>query len=99
MFNFTFDEDKMEALFIQELNKRLDKLEHQSLLMDSGQLCQYLNLCWSTIEKEFLSDPEFPCLRYGRKWLFPRDEVDEYIKKWAEGYRIGGKGRRRRSIS
>ncbi|SFC42807.1 Helix-turn-helix domain-containing protein [Bacillus sp. UNCCL81] len=99
-FKFDFDEKKMEELFVKEMNERLDKLEHQSLLMDSQQLCEYLQLCWVTIDKEFLYDPEFPSLRYGRKWLFPRDEVEVYVKnKWIDRYRFGGKKKKNTIIN
>ncbi|NRD80214.1 helix-turn-helix domain-containing protein [Bacillus sp. BRMEA1] len=102
MFNFTFDYDEklMEELFLQEIQKQLDKFEQRSLLMDSHQLCDYLKLSWVTIEKEFLYDPDFPSLRYGRKWLFPRDEVESYVKnQWMDRYRFGGKKKKTSKIN
>jgi excisionase family DNA binding protein len=83
MLEIKLDDDEVKALFLAEVKSRLDKIESQALLMNSKQLCKYLSLSWPTVEKVFLSDPNFPRIRLGSKWLFPRKEVERYIDIWA----------------
>lgn len=90
MIEFKFDEEEMKALYMEEVQKRLDKIESQTLLLNSKQLCKMLSLSWVTVQKIFLSDPTFPSIRVGSKWLFPRKEVERYIEIWSD--RIKKKG-------
>ena len=82
MIEIKLDDEEVKALFLAEVKLRLDKIELEALLMNSKQLCKYLSLSWPTIEKVFLSDPNFPRIRIGSKWLFPRKEVERYIDIW-----------------
>jgi excisionase family DNA binding protein len=82
MIEIKLDDEEVKALFLSEVKSRLDKIELEALLMNSKQLCKYLSLSWPTIEKVFLSDPNFPRIRIGSKWLFPRKEVERYIDIW-----------------
>lgn len=83
MIEIKLDEDEMKSIYLAEIQKRLDQIEFQSLLMDSKQLCKMLSLSWPTIEKLFIRDPKFPKLRVGTKWLFNRNEVQQYIDQWS----------------
>ncbi|MEW4231642.1 helix-turn-helix domain-containing protein [Priestia megaterium] len=85
MLEIKLDDEELKSLFLNEVNMRLDKIELEALLMNSKQLCKYLSLSWPTIEKVFLSDPKFPKIRIGSKWLFPRKEVESYIDIWTIG--------------
>lgn len=76
------NEESLKELYLLEVQKRLEKLEMDTMLMNSKQLCKMLNLSWPTIEKLFLRDPNFPSIRVGKKWVFNRKEVQEYIDSW-----------------
>lgn len=84
------NEESLKELYLLEVQKRLEKMEMDTMLMDSKQLCKMLNLSWPTIEKLFLNDPNFPSIRVGKKWLFNRREVQEYIDHWSEYIREQG---------
>ncbi|WML46445.1 helix-turn-helix domain-containing protein [Neobacillus sp. PS3-40] len=92
MIDIKFNEDELKALYLEEVQKRLDKIELQSLLMDSKQLCRMLSLSWPTVEKMFLRDPNFPSIRIGSKWLFNRREVERYINLWSIEIKKKSKG-------
>lgn len=83
MIDIQVNEDELKSLYLAEVQKRLDKIEFQSMLMDSKQLCKMLSLSWPTVEKVFLRDPNFPKIRVGSKWLFNRKEVQAYVDKWS----------------
>ncbi|TCP19736.1 hypothetical protein EV207_15921 [Scopulibacillus darangshiensis] len=63
MLEIKLDDEELKALYLAEVQKRLDKIELQSMLMDAKQLCKMLSLSWPTVEKLFLSDPNFPSIR------------------------------------
>lgn len=44
------DDEQLKDLYLAEVQKRLDKLEVESLLMDSKKLCKFLSLSWPTVE-------------------------------------------------
>ncbi len=83
MIEIKLDKEELKAMYLAEVQKRLDQIEFESILMDSKQLCKMLSLSWPTIEKLFLRDPNFPKLRVGTKWLFNRHEVQQYIDQWS----------------
>lgn len=83
MIEIKLDEKELKAIYLAEVQKRLDQIEFESLLMSSKQLCKMLSLSWPTVEKEFLRDPNFPKIRIGTKWLFNRSEVQQYINRWS----------------
>lgn len=84
------NEESLKELYLAEVQKRLEEMEMDTMLMDSKQLCTTLSLSWPTIEKLFLHDPRFPSIRIGKKWVFNRKEVQEYIDSWSGGIREQG---------
>lgn len=86
MFNADY-ENELKTIFLKEIQKRLDawepELVEQVNLMDMKELCRMLSLSRPTVEKLFIYNPDFPSMRVGKKWLFPRKEVEEYIKRWS----------------
>jgi excisionase family DNA binding protein len=83
LIEIKLDETELKELYLSEVQKRLDKIELETMLMDSKQLCKMLSMSWPTVEKTFLSDRNFPSIRLGSKWLFNRKQVNEYIDRWS----------------
>jgi len=84
------NEESLKELYLMEVQRYLEKLKMDTILMDSKQLCKELSFSWPTIEKLFLSDPNFPKMRIGKKWIFNREEVQEYINVWSTEIRERG---------
>lgn len=82
LIQLSLNEEELKELYLTEVQKHLKKVEHETMLIDSKQLCKTLNLSWPTIEKIFLKDPNFPKIRVGKKWIFSRKEVENYIDVW-----------------
>ena len=82
MLNISLDENELKKLYLEEVQKRLDEIEEQALLIETKELCKMLSLSRPTVEKLFIFNPEFPAIRMGRKWLFHRKEVEQYIGRW-----------------
>ncbi|WP_404459350.1 helix-turn-helix domain-containing protein [Sutcliffiella horikoshii] len=90
MLNITLDENELKKLYLEEVRKRVEGIEEQMLLIDIKELCKMLSLSRPTVEKLFIYNPKFPAMRVGKKWLFNRKEVEEYIKRWSIDVRKNG---------
>lgn len=90
MFNISLDEDELKKLYLDEIRKRVDEIENQMALIDTKELCKMLSLSRPTVEKLFIYNPDFPSMRVGKKWLFNRKEVEEYINRWSIDVRKKG---------
>jgi excisionase family DNA binding protein len=90
IIQLSLNEEGLKALFIQEVKKHLEKFEKEAILLDSKDLCKVLRLSWPTVEKIYLQDPNFPSIRIGKKWLFNREKVKEYIDQWSDEIRERG---------
>lgn len=90
LFQLSLNEEELKKIYLTEVQKHLKKIEMDTLLMDSKQLCKMLSLSWPTVEKLFLYDPNFPSIRIGKKWVFSRKAVQEYIDRWCSDVREKG---------
>ncbi|MDO8223941.1 hypothetical protein [Bacillus cabrialesii] len=59
MVEIKLNDEELKELYLAEVQKRLDSIELQSMLMDTKQLCKTLSLSWPTVEKLFLVNPNF----------------------------------------
>ncbi|WP_026567871.1 helix-turn-helix domain-containing protein [Bacillus sp. UNC41MFS5] len=90
MLNISLDENELKKLYLEEVRKRVDEIGEQMMLIDTKELCKMLSLSRPTVEKLFIYNQDFPSMRVGKKWLFPRKEVEEYIKRWSIDVRKKG---------
>ncbi|WP_216831007.1 helix-turn-helix domain-containing protein [Alkalihalobacterium elongatum] len=90
MLNISLDESELKKLYLEEVRKRVEEIEEDMFLIDSKELCRMLSLSRPTVEKLFIYDPNFPSMRVGKKWLFNRQEVKEYINRWSKDVRKKG---------
>lgn len=83
MIDIRVNEEELKALYQEEIRKSIEKIQLESLLMDSKQLCKMLSLSWPTVEKLFISNPDFPYMKVGNKWIFNREDVQLFINRWS----------------
>lgn len=82
MINVQVDENVIEKRFIEELNKRLDRIEQNRTLWDTNELKRHTCMSWNTIQEKFFYDPRFPKHKIGGKWYFPAKESEEFLLMW-----------------
>lgn len=90
MFNISLDENELKKMALEEFRKRMEEIEEDMFLIDTKELCKLLSLSRPTVEKLFIYNPDFPSIRVGKKWLFNRQEVKEYINRWSIDVRKKG---------
>ncbi|EJQ46810.1 Uncharacterized protein BWINRASL_04479 [Bacillus mycoides] len=67
MFDIKIDERKIEELFLEEVRKRLDQIEHRKTLWDMKELCKQASMSENTIKEKFFYDERFPKYKIGGK--------------------------------
>ncbi|MBU9722164.1 MULTISPECIES: helix-turn-helix domain-containing protein [Bacillaceae] len=90
MLNISLDENELKKLALEEVRKRVEEIEEDMFLIDTKELCKLLSLSRPTVEKLFIYNPDFPSMRVGKKWVFNRQEVKEYITRWSIDVRKKG---------
>lgn len=53
-------------------------------LLSSKELCKYLNMSWSTVQKYFFHLDNFPKKKVGNKWYFQQHQVDKFLNQYFE---------------
>lgn len=82
VLTINLDEKEIEQRFLEELRKRLDKIENTKTFWDMKTLCKQTCLSENTIKERFFYDSRFPKYKVGGKWLMPAKETEEFLLKW-----------------
>ncbi|OMP68697.1 hypothetical protein [Domibacillus epiphyticus] len=87
MIEISIDEKRVEELYKKAVEEKLEKIEHDRLLMSSKDLQKYLGLSYPTLSELFFHDPDFPIIRVGTRMLFYKPEIDVFIDGWVDEVR------------
>jgi hypothetical protein len=90
MINIEVDQEKFEEIFKQKVDEYLKTVETESFFMTFQELSNYLNMSNVSIREFLLWREDFPKIRLGSKWLFPRKEVTVFMEKYIEEVREAG---------
>lgn len=78
------DDNVIDGMIREELQKRLNHLEHRYTFWDIEELCRQTHMSLNFIKDTFFFDPRFKKFQVGRKWLFPAKETEEFLLMWLE---------------
>lgn len=90
MIQIELNEEELKEIYIKMVEQRLTELEAETFFLDSKQLQKFTGMGWNSIVTHLLSDPNFPSLKLGKKWIFPRHEVEKYLQRYYEAVRDSG---------
>ncbi|PUB18239.1 helix-turn-helix domain-containing protein [Paenisporosarcina sp. OV554] len=91
MINLQLDENLLEQIYKEKVDDYLKSVEKESMFMTFNDLVKYLNMSNVSIREYILWRNDFPKIRLGRKFLFPRKEVANFMEKYLEEVRaVGG---------
>jgi len=91
MIELKLDEGLLEQIFKEKVDDYLKSVEKESMFMTFNDLVKYLNMSNVSIREFLLWRDDFPKIRLGAKWLFPRNEVADFMQKYLEEVRaVGG---------
>lgn len=83
MFAIKIDERKIEELFLEEIRKRLEQIEHRKTLWDMKELCKQTSMSENTIKDKFFYDERFQNIRQVESDIFQQQKqrVFAYVDK------------------
>jgi hypothetical protein len=84
MIKIQVNEAEIKALYQNEIQKHLERLDNEVTFWDTKELQRQTNMSWNTIKEYFFHDPKFPKFKLNQKWYFPAKECREFLLKWAE---------------
>ncbi|WP_203363050.1 group-specific protein [Bacillus sp. REN10] len=84
MIQIQVDQKELKKLYLEEIQKRLDQIDHSVTFWDTKELKRQTNMSWNTIQDMFFHDPRFPKFNTGNKWYFPAKECRAFLIRWAE---------------
>lgn len=84
MIQIKVDEQKLEELYLQEIQKRLEKIEAKTLFWDRKELMKQTKMGWNAILENFFYHPDFPKQKIGSKWYFPAAKTEAFLTNWLE---------------
>ncbi|MCR1833109.1 group-specific protein [Oceanobacillus caeni] len=84
MFQIQVDQDELKQIYLEEIQKRLNKIELEITFWDTKELKRQTNMSWNTIQDKFFHDPDFPKFNTGGKWYFPAKECRAFLERWAK---------------
>jgi phage pi2 protein 07 len=82
MINIEIDEKIIEQKLLEEIRKRIDKIEQSRTFWDMKELCRQTCMSENNIKDKFFYDPRFPKYKVGAKWMFPAKECEEFLLMW-----------------
>ncbi len=87
MFQIQVDQDELKQIYLDEVQKRLERIELDVTYWDAKELRRQTNMSWNTMQDKFFHDLDFPKFKVGSKWYFPAKECRAYLEQWARDNR------------
>src|SRR5699024_5462436 len=78
MLNVEEDEKTVKAMMQQAINERENELEKEKYFLTYNELSAYLNISKPVIEDRLIKNG-MKFYKVGSKYLFKRDEVDQFL--------------------
>ena len=88
LLKITFDEDRAEAIFREEIRKSINEKELSQVFWDMQDLERQTSMSRNFILDTFFYDDRFKKFKIGRKWLFPAKETEDFLLTWLKEQKI-----------
>jgi phage pi2 protein 07 len=76
------DQNQIEALLLQEIEKKIRQVEDQKVFWSIEDLCKQTTMSKNNIREKFFYDPRFPKYKVGGRWLMPAKECEQFLLQW-----------------
>lgn len=82
MLQVLVDESKVEQLYLNAIDKKIESIDVGLVYWDSNELKRRTCMSWNTIQENFFHDKDFPKVKVGGKWYYPATETELYLRNW-----------------
>ena len=88
MFQLQVDEETAKQMMEKAISERVDELAKQKYFMTYNELSDYLNISKPVIDERLIKNG-MNFYRVGSKYLFKRDEVDQFLDEITQRMTVG----------
>ncbi|WP_438824494.1 helix-turn-helix domain-containing protein [Bacillus sp. JJ864] len=78
MLNVQIDEKTVNTMLEKAINEKVEELAKEKYFLSFKELSEYLNISKPTIDEHLLKNG-LPYYKVGTKYLFKKNEVDEFL--------------------
>ena len=88
MFQLQVDEATAKQMMQQAIDERVEELAKEKYFLTYNELAEYLNISKPVIEDRLIKNG-MKFYKVGSKYLFKRDEVDQFLDEITQSMTIG----------
>ncbi|WP_213810775.1 helix-turn-helix domain-containing protein [Jeotgalicoccus sp. WY2] len=88
MFQLKIDEATAKQMMEAAINERVEELAKEKYFLTYNELAEYLNISKPVIEDRLIKNG-MKFYKVGSKYLFKRDEVDQFLDEITQSMTIG----------
>lgn len=88
MFNIKVDEATAKQMMQQAIDERVEELAREKYFLTYNELAEYLNISKPVIEDRLIKNG-MKFYKVGSKYLFKRDEIDQFLDEMTASMIIG----------
>lgn len=88
MFQLKVDEATAKKMMEAAINERVEELAKEKYFLTYNELAEYLNISKPVIEDRLIKNG-MKFYKVGSKYLFKRDEVDQFLDEITQSMTIG----------
>lgn len=88
MFQLQVDEETAKQMMEAAINERVEELAKEKYFLTYNELAEYLNISKPVIEDRLIKNG-MKFYKVGAKYLFKRDEVDQFLDEITQSMTIG----------
>lgn len=88
MFQLKVDEATAKQMMEAAINERVEELAKEKYFLTYNELAEYLNISKPVIEDRLIKNG-MKFYKVGSKYLFKRDEVDQFLDEITQSMTIG----------
>lgn len=82
MIKIEIDEAKVEQLYLDAIDKKIEKVDAELVFWDTKELKRRVCMSWTMIQDTFFFDERFPKVKVGGKWFYPAKETELFLRNW-----------------
>lgn len=88
MLQIQVDQEAIEKLYIEAINKKILEVDRDLVFWDTKELKRRTCLSWNTIQDNFFHHKDFPKVKIGGKWMYPAKETEIFLGNWLKEKRL-----------
>lgn len=82
MLHIQVNQQEVKTLYLEKIEEKIKEVDAELVFWDRKELERRTCMCWSSIQKTFFYEKDFPKFKVGSKWYFPAEDTKRFLLKW-----------------